>query len=164
MFSLLLLSLVGLLIVSIRHTRESHNFRLLTVHVGVLCTFSLLFWLFFQRLGVITASSESHGNEAFLMIILYVFMFLGMFAHAGYKRFIQPQTPKLRFDLGLFLAPIFASSLVFIPLLASLRNDASFLDGMTTMKMMVFFVTFENGFFWKEYFDNRKMEKATASI
>ncbi len=163
MFYLVLLSLVGLLIISIRHSRESHNVRLLSLHLLILCVFSFLVWLFYQRSGVLTARGGGRDNELAFIIGLYAFMFAGMLAHSGYRRFVHPQTQKSPFDFGMFIAPVFASTFVFIPLLASLQNDAINLEGMAATKMMIFFVAFENGFLWKEYFDSRRMEKAVAS-
>ena len=48
---------------------------------------------------------------------------------------------------------------MFIPLLAALQNTVDNLQNLTAVKMMVFFVAFENGFFWKEYFDHRLKAK-----
>ena len=163
MFYLVLLSLVGLVVISIRHSMESHNFRLLAVHLTLLCAFSFLIWLTYQRAGVLTVNGASKNNEMMAVLGLYGFMFLGMLAHSGYKRFVQPQAPRPAFDFVLMIAPVFASTFVFIPLLASLQNDAMNLEGMAATKMMLFFVAFENGFLWKEYFDSRRMEKAAAS-
>jgi hypothetical protein len=86
-------------------------------------------------------------------------MLLGMAAQYGYNRFEQPKAERKAFDFGLFIAPIFASPIIFIPLLAALQNADLDLTRLTTPKMMVFFVAFENGFFWKEYFDHRRLEK-----
>ena len=163
MFYLVLISLVGLLIISVRYSKASGNVRLLALHLVILCVFSFLVWLFYQRSGVLTARGGSRDNELAFILGLYVFMLVGMLAHSGYRRFVHPQIQKPPFDFGMFISPVFASTFVFIPLLASLQNDATNLEGMVATKMMLFFVAFENGFLWKEYFDSRRMEKAVAS-
>ena len=93
------------------------------------------------------------------MIILYLCMLLGMAAQYAHNRFFLPKAQRPEFDFGLFLAPIFASPIIFIPLLAAMQNAEVDLAQLTVPKMMVFFVAFENGFFWKEYFDHRRQEK-----
>jgi hypothetical protein len=56
--------------------------------------------------------------------------------------------------------PVLASPIVFIPLLASLQNADPDLSRIDVPGFMIFVVAFENGFFWKEYFDNRKRKGA----
>jgi hypothetical protein len=67
----------------------------------------------------------------------------------------------VKFDFGMFVAPVFASPIVFIPLLAALQNTPAITgtQGFSAVNLMVFFVAFENGFFWKEYFDHRRKAK-----
>ena len=83
---------------------------------------------------------------------------MGMIAQYLYSWLGQPPSKRKtkRFDMGLFIAPIFTSPIVFIPLLAALQNAVVDLQNLTTPKMMLFLVAFENGFFWKEYFDHRQ--------
>ena len=83
-------------------------------------------------------------------------MLLGMLAHWLYVWLETPQRKRPAFDLGLFLGPVLASPIIFIPLLASLQNTDLNLSQIDIPRFMVFVVAFENGFFWKEYFDNRK--------
>jgi hypothetical protein len=52
------------------------------------------------------------------------------------------------------LLPMLASPLVFIPLLGAFQNAPVDLMSLTLPKFMVFFVAFQNGFFWKEVVDN----------
>ena len=54
------------------------------------------------------------------------------------------------------LAPVLASPIIFIPLLASQQNADLDLSRFDIPRFMIFLVAFENGFFWREYFDNRK--------
>lgn len=105
-----------------------------------------------------TSKGVGENNEIYFVIILYIFMLLGMLANYFYNRFSKPKTNRESFDIGLFIAPIFASPIIFIPLLASLQTADIELSNLTTTKLMVFIVSFQNGFFWKEYFDNRNKE------
>jgi predicted outer membrane repeat protein len=47
---------------------------------------------------------------------------------------------------------------IFIPFLATFQN-ANFELETFSAKLLFFFVAFENGFFWKEFFNNRCQEK-----
>lgn len=115
---------------------------------------------FFGFPTISQATPKGKGNqEIYLVIVLYFFMLLGMAAHYAYTHFEQPQRKRRKFDFGLFFAPVFASPIIFIPLLAALQNADLDLTHPTAPKIMVFFVAFENGFFWKDYFDHRRKER-----
>jgi hypothetical protein len=89
-------------------------------------------------------------------------MLLGMLSQYIYTRLEQPKDLRKKFDLGLFLAPIFTSPIIFIPLLSAMQNAEVDLQNLTTPKIMIFLVAFENGFFWKELFDHRRKLKETG--
>lgn len=101
----------------------------------------------------------SQANETGFVIVLYLSMLAGMACHYFYGLFLLPQRKRSKFDLGAFLAPVFASPIVFIPLLGAFQNTEVDLTQLTLPKFMVFFVAFENGFFWKEVVDNRRKEQ-----
>jgi hypothetical protein len=51
--------------------------------------------------------------------------------------------------------------MVFIPLLAAVQGADLRLEELTAPRMMIFFVAFQNGFFWKNFFDQKqKTERA----
>ena len=81
-----------------------------------------------------------------------------MTCHYLYTLLSMPKNQRRSFDFASFIAPVFASPIVFIPLLASFQNADVDLTNLTLPKFMVFFVAFENGFFWKELVDNRRKE------
>ncbi len=153
-------SLAGLLAVCVYHFVRHGNVRGFIVQLLLIgACFAGLFWLFYTPEAPIP---KGDGNkEIYFVILLYFFMLLGMFSHWGYSRFSLPKKKRKKFDMGLFVAPVFASPIVFIPLFAALQNTDALQD-LTAPKLMVFFVAFENGFFWKEYFDNRRKEKEDA--
>ena len=148
-------SLVGLLVISIYRFirfKESRRFIIQLLVIGA--CFGCLYFLFYAP--EIPTPMGGWNNDIYFVIVLYICMLLGMLAQYGYTHLTQPNNNGNRFDPGLFIAPVLASPIVFIPLLAALQNADVDLQNLTTTKMMVFFVAFENGFFWKAYFDNRR--------
>ncbi|MGH7597803.1 MAG: hypothetical protein ACREOI_15745 [bacterium] len=153
------LSLAALAALSIYRLIKEGNWRLFIIQMLALALcFSFLRALF--SFPNVAPPTPRGGQEVYLVIILYICMLLGMAAHYAYTRFEEPKRKRSKFDFGLFVAPIFASPIIFIPLLAALQNADIDLTQLTVPKTMVFFVAFENGFFWKEYFDHRRQQKA----
>ncbi len=108
----------------------------------------------------IAASKSLTPSELPIIGVLFVCMILGMLAHWLYAWLETPQVKRAPFDFGRFVAPVLASPVIFIPLLASQQNTDLSLAQLDVPRVMVFLVAFENGFFWKEYFDNRKKRSA----
>ncbi len=155
-------SLGGLLAIFIYRFVKYGNRREFIIQLFVigLC-FSILYSFFYAP--EVPAMKGNGNNEVYFVIVLYFCMLLGMFAQYGHIRFSRPKEKWKKTDFGLFFAPVFASPIVFIPLLAALQNAEIDLQNLTTAKMMVFFVAFENGFFWKDYFDHRQRVRKNAS-
>ncbi len=101
-----------------------------------------------------TVVAKSPRNDLILALALYICMLAGMMCQFLFRRFSLPRRRRGKWDLGLFLAPIFASPVVFIPLLAAFSNADIRLENLPGPRLMVFLVAFQNGFFWKEFFDN----------
>ena len=155
-FSLLLaLSMIGLLVCLIVQYFGSGNWRRFWFQAAALALAAVVVYGLFWSRGV----TQAKGDQPAFAFVLYLCMVLGMLAHAAYVRFEQPKAQRPPFDWGAFLAPLFASPIVFIPLLAALQNANVDLEHLTAPRLMVFFVAFENGFFWKEYFDHRRQNK-----
>jgi hypothetical protein len=96
---------------------------------------------------------ESKGavHETIAIAFCYGAMVLGMLAQYAYH---QANTRDFRFDAPTLLMPIFASPIVFIPLLAVIGElDAT--GALATPKLMVYLVAFQNGFFWRSFFAAR---------
>ncbi len=152
------LSWIGLLIISIYRFMKmtDRNVRSFIVQIFVLGICFAFLYIFF--LSSINLSARAAQNEIYFVIVLYMCMLLGMLAQYLHAWLTKPkkERKKQHFDGGLFIAPVFASPIIFIPLLAALQNTVVDLQNLTTAKLMIFFVAFENGFFWKEYFDNRQ--------
>jgi len=101
-----------------------------------------------------TVESKGTVDETAPVVFCYLAMLLGMFAEYGYSQAEHGHT-KLTFALMDFLMPIFASPIVFIPLL-TITADMSDGGAFTRSKLMVYLVAFQNGFFWKSFFEQRR--------
>jgi hypothetical protein len=106
---------------------------------------------------------ETKGTlqEGVAVGLCYVAMLLGMVAQYFYK---QGERGSKTFQIEWvdFLMPIFASPIVFIPLL-TITSDLSLSGAFTKSKLMVYLVSFQNGFFWKSFFDERQHAVANAA-
>lgn len=100
------------------------------------------------------------SDEIVSIVFCYMSMVLGMMAEYGYAQ-AERGRRKLEFDLMSFLMPIFASPIVFIPLL-TLTSEVAVGGAFTRPKLMVYLVAFQNGFFWKSFFEQRCAEAKAA--
>jgi hypothetical protein len=107
-----------------------------------------------------SASKTLTPNELPAIGLLFACMMAGMLAHWLFVWLETPRRKRPRFDVGLFLMPVLVSPVIFIPLLASQQNADLSLSRLDVPRFMVLLVAFENGFFWKEYFDNRRKRAA----
>lgn len=99
--------------------------------------------------------ARDSSPEAYWIVALYLAMLLGMVAHAAHDRYSVALGDRPPFDVGTFFAPILTSPIVFIPLFAALQNAEVDLQRLDAARMMLFFVACENGFFWRDYYNNR---------
>lgn len=158
MWWITLVSVVGLLAVLLLGAGRSGNWRLFVFQaVGVAAFVGLLYWLFPPR-GYLIAKGTS--QDLLFVAALYTCMAAGMIAQFLHRHFERPKRQRRKFDWGVFVAPVFASPIIFIPLLAAMQDAQVDLERITTARLMIFFVAFQNGFFWKEYFDHRRREIA----
>ena len=93
-------------------------------------------------------------DETAAIVLCYLAMVLGMVAQYF---FAQAERGNKTFELDwmTFLMPIFASPIVFIPLL-TLTSEVAMGGAFTRAKLMVYLVAFQNGFFWKSFFEQRR--------
>lgn len=148
-------SLAGLLALTIRGFRRSRHVGQLSVSLAVLAASGTVYGLVFDRgphLG-----SKGGQSSATAFIVLYACMLAGMACNYLYRRFMQPQSGRELFDWGRFIAPMFASPLLFAPLWSAFQDA-----GVTVMglRFSAFLVAFQNGFFWKEFFDNIRRRRS----
>ena len=100
-------------------------------------------------------SATRCADEAASIVLCYASMLLGMMAEYGYCKAERGET-TFKFELMPFLMPVFASPIVFIPLLSLMSEEAMFGHPFTRAKVMVYLVAFQNGFFWKSFLEQRK--------
>ena len=82
-----------------------------------------------------------------------------MMAEYGYAQ-AERGRKKFKFELVTFMMPVFASPIVFIPLLTLTTDEAMAGGAFTRVKLMVYLVAFQNGFFWKSFFEQRRLAAA----
>jgi hypothetical protein len=128
--------------------------------VGFALLLNLLFGFPRPQSDVAKGASE----DLAFALVLYVCMLLGMASQHLYARLEQPKRRRPRFDWGVFLAPAFASPIVFLPLLISFQNAGMDLSQLTVPRIMIFIVAFQNGFFWKAHFDRRRKEVESGTV
>lgn len=97
-------------------------------------------------------------DETASIVLCYASMLLGMLAEHGYVRIEREE--KLKLDATMLL-PIFASPIVFIPLL-TLTSEIGDGGAFTRAKLMVYLVAFQNGFFWKTFFEQQRKHPAAV--
>jgi hypothetical protein len=111
-------------------------------------------WVLYTLTPSLT-QTRSSTDEVIVAVIAYFAMVLGMVAQYFY---VQAETgaTKVKFEWLPFLMPLLASPIIFIPLV-SIAVDAGGGGAFTRQKLMVYLVAFQNGFFWKQVFDQRRM-------
>ncbi len=105
---------------------------------------------------------ESKGavDEGLAVALCYVAMLLGMVAEYFYRQ-AERGRRRFRWEPMTFMMPIFASPIVFIPLLTLI--DVSEGGVLAKAKLMIYLVAFQNGFFWKGFFEKQRQEHQRAA-
>ena len=101
-----------------------------------------------------TVETRAGLDETAAIVLCYLSMLLGMIAQYFYVQ-VERGNKTFEFDWMTFLMPIFASPIVFIPLL-TLTSEVAMGGAFTRAKLMVYLVAFQNGFFWKSFFEQRR--------
>ena len=144
-------SLAGLFALAVREFLRSRHVPQFLVWLTILAVCGLAFYFSFDFAAHLQSKGEQSSGAA--MIVLYLFVLVGMACHYLYSHFLKPRPEREVFDFGLLIAPLFASPIIFVPLWSAFENAGLTLTGL---RFGAFFVAFENGFFWKEVFDNRR--------
>jgi hypothetical protein len=153
--TLLLISFLGLIFISLRQFVLSNNKRHLFINLIliVLCIFIVYKNFFFIETPV--AKGPDNSDIYLIILICYIVMLLGMLCHFLFFHYVLSREKRGKFDWGRFLAPIFISPIIFIPIATTLQNSKVDFANPSTVNLMIFLIAFQNGFFWKELFDNR---------
>jgi len=150
------LSLIGFLAILGFQAWRDNSWKAFLFEFGGLAAFTLLLNALFGFPFPQTLAGKGATQEWVLAIALYGCMVAGMFSQYIY-RVLEKQQPI--FTWRGFVAPLFASPIVFIPLLASFEGTGIDVRNTPSPRLMIFLVAFQNGFFWKEYFDSRRKGK-----
>lgn len=156
-------SLAGLSVLSVIGFAKEKNAKQFLFGVSTLGICGIAYLLVFSR-GDGLQSKGSEQPEIGFVVVLYVCMLFGIASHYFYDLLVTPRLSRPPFDIGALLAPMLASPLVFIPLLGAFQSADIDLANLTRPKLMIFLVAFQNGFFWKEVFDNRRRARKTPKI
>jgi hypothetical protein len=148
-------SLGGLFVLAAQGFRKSRNIAKLFVWLVLL--FMLGGWYFFAFEETSHLQSKGEQSSWLTILGLYGCMLAGMACNYLYAYFMNPESERKPFDFGIFIGPVFASPVVFIPLYLAFQNTNI---GATSSQFAPLLVAFENGFFWKEVFDNRKRQRS----
>lgn len=146
-----LAGLFGLVVYEFCKSRSVVVFLLLIVVLGA-C--GVVYFYAFESHAYLQSKGEQSSGPA--MFVLYICMVIGMACHHFYTYFIKPKPKREAFDFGVFIAPVFVSAIVFAPLWAAFQDAGV---SLSHLKYGAFFVAFENGFCWKEFFDNRRRRR-----
>jgi len=154
---LLACCLVGLLIGIFYRNIRARRWRRLILQCIVLSIVVLLLniWFGFPRILETKGAGEERIAEIIAVVLCYVCMVAGMVAQYFFSQGQQGRT-KFTFEIVPFLMPIFASPIIFIPLLTLLLRDSQMTGALEKSKLMVYFVAFQNGFFWKDMFERQR--------
>lgn len=100
---------------------------------------------------------ETYGptEETIALVIAYLSMLIGMVAQYLYHQAKNGQR-RFKFRLLPFLMPILVSPIVFIPLLSTFQEMGFEGGAVTKSTIMLYFVAFQNGFFWREIFERQQ--------
>ena len=130
--------------------RARRPVRALIAGAALVCVLGAIYLLAFP------SSARTRGDaETAALVVSYIAMVLGMAAHYIYAKAEKGET-RLTIEWMRFLMPILASPIVFIPLVSIAGEVGSTGHLFERAKVMVYLVAFQNGFFWKHFFDQRR--------
>jgi hypothetical protein len=153
---LVIISLSGLFILSLASYLQTRKLKFFLIHFLLLFLLILLLYFFFKPSDFNSKGSDN-TIELSAAFVLYICMLLGMLFNYLYNLLMESK--KLPFNFRRFVAPIFASPVVFLPLLTSLQNAELDLREFSTAKLMLLLIAFGNGFIWKQIVDQRWQSK-----
>ena len=126
------------------------SWRQAVFHAVILMACAGFFWRFYDFWGA-SPVAKGVADDIRPLILLYLSMLLGMCANYFHRHFSREKALRKKWDFGLFIAPMFVSPVIFIPLFLEFQKAGAESGGIIS-----FFMAFQNGFLWKEYFDHKK--------
>jgi len=151
------ISLAGLFVLTVRGFLRTKKIGRALVYISVLLGCGGTYLTVF-RAGLQVQPKGVESYQWAVVLLLYICMLAGMAANHLYGWLSGPKPTRRPFDIGTFLAPMLVSPIVFIPLWVAFQSSSIDPTNLAAPKLMIFLVTFENGFFWKAFFDGRRRE------
>ena len=150
-YSTLMVSLIGAVVALVIVAARRNEVRLWVVTMLVALLSAGVWYATPSPFGT---RADDDAQEIAAVAICYIAMLLGMMAEYVYRQAENGQD-RLTFTPMTFVMPILVSPIVFIPLvtISAEVKDASILS---QAKLMVFLVAFQNGFFWRSFFEQRR--------
>lgn len=142
------ISLLGAVVTLVVYAAH-RNVRLWAVTVS-LC---LVYVVWYSTPLPFQTRSGAHTNDGAAVAICYTAMLLGIATEYLYKR-AERAHDRPTFTPITFVLPVLASPIVFIPLL-TIAGGVDTPRLVSAAKLMVYFVAFQNGFFWRSFFEQR---------
>jgi hypothetical protein len=152
------LSLGGLLVLIVRNFLLWRRVGEGLFHISLLVACGGAYIFLFQTGPQVQPKSDQPSQWAFL-VVLYACTVIGMLSNYLYNRFAAAQESRRPFDFWNFVAPVFLSPVVFCPLYNAFVSAGVDLGTFSASKLMIFFVAFEQGFFWKDFLESRDREQ-----
>jgi hypothetical protein len=148
--ALVLCSAAAYLVSRLLWERREKNWRLFAFEtLGVLLLLTFLHWC----LGMFDFSNVEKGagdsEDLVRLALLYFWMVMGMLGQYIYSWLMAGE--RMPFRTREFLATCFIAPAVFIPFYNTVKS--SWTDA--SMRWLVYFVAYENGFFFKNTLDQR---------
>jgi len=161
-FALFVGSVVAVVLVMARRGWRGAPWREVALDVVLVGLFAVP-TVFALQLPLAGPKARGTVDQTPFLVVLYVCLLLGMLAQYAHSRLSRPKAKRPPFDFGLFIAPVFSSPIIFIPLLAAVQSAGVDLYRADAARFMLYLVAFENGYFWKLIFDQRR-ENAGSNV
>ena len=157
-YSTLIVSLIGAVVALVVFAARHRDLRLWTVTLLVGLVSAGVWYVNPSPFGT---RADDDALEIAAVAICYVAMLLGMMAEYVYRQAEKGQE-RLTFTPMTFMMPILASPIVFIPLV-TIAGQVKDVSTLSQAKVMVYLVAFQNGFFWRSFFEQRRQTIAEGA-
>jgi hypothetical protein len=158
---LLTFSIIGVIVLCFASFAKNRDLKQLVFQVLLIAAFigALNIFLGFPKFstwfgnGAASKAANVEGLYANwpMYLLAYVAMLCGMLSQYLYDWLSKSASDRTRFDWRNFVAPVLVSPIIFVPLFGTLNSE----EAAEKANLMIFLVAFENGFFFKSYFDQR---------
>jgi len=149
----LVLSILGLGLILLLTLVKKRGSRTLVIQVLVLTVYALILNGVFGFTKPAHIKARGSTEEIALIGSVYLFSILGIVAQVLSTRMQLPEIDWPRFEVRSLVASVLASTIIVIPLMTVFDSESLKLGQWGGPRFVIFFVAFQNGFFWKDYFD-----------